>query len=43
MGPPQEMEALVGRHLRRFYEANGGLAPRRIIFYRDGVGISQVT
>ena len=37
----EQMEALAAKHIRRFYEVNGGLAPRRIIVYRDGVGISQ--
>ena len=35
------MEGLVVQQLRRFYELNGQLAPRRIIFYRDGIGNSQ--
>ena len=36
-----QMEGLVVQQLRRFYELNGQLAPRRIIFYRDGIGNSQ--
>ena len=37
----ESMEEMVTRQLRRFYELNGQLAPRRIFFYRDGVGVSQ--
>ena len=36
-----EMESMMVEQLRRFWELNGQLAPRRIIFYRDGVGNSQ--
>ena len=36
-----DLDALTRRHLRHFYHKNGGVAPRRIVFYRDGVGISQ--
>ena len=37
----ESLEEMVAQHLRRFYELNGGLSPRRIIFYRDGVGNTQ--
>jgi eukaryotic translation initiation factor 2C len=36
-----QMEVIVAKHLRRFHERNGGCAPQRILFYRDGVGIGQ--
>ena len=36
----EDMENLAFQHLRRFYELNHVL-PLRIIFYRDGVGITQ--
>ena len=37
----EKMEEMMVKQLRRFYELNGQLVPRRIIFYRDGVGHSQ--
>ena len=37
----EQMEEMMVKQLRRFYELNGQLVPRRIIFYRDGVGNSQ--
>jgi len=37
----RDLEDLVARHIRHFYESNHSCPPQRIIFYRDGVGMHQ--
>jgi len=36
----EAMEDLISQHLRRFHALNG-VPPQRLIFYRDGVGVTQ--
>ena len=37
----ERMEEMISHHLRRFYELNRGVSPKRLIFYRDGVGVAH--